>query len=308
MAKVSIIVPCYYNEQNIPITAAALIANEATFPESTQFEYVMVDDGSGDDTYQALQHFKNQYPSKVTVVKLSGNFGSYNAIQAGMQYATGDCTVVIGADLQDPPELMAQMFGYWQQGIKLVLANRQEREDGLISKTLSNTYQRMMQKYALPNLPNGGFDYCLFDKQLREQVVQLAENNTNSLYLLLWLNYPYVAIPYTRKARTIGKSRWTIRKKVKLFIDSFVSFSYTPLRLITISGLVLGIVALGYAFYVIGARLSGAIEVEGWTSMMVVFLLISAFQMIALGIMGEYLWRSLDAARKRPPFIVDSVI
>lgn len=308
MAKVSIIVPCYYNEQNIPITATALVANEATFPESTQFEYVMVDDGSGDGTYKALEHFKQQYPHKVRVVKLSGNFGSYNAIQAGMQYATGDCTVVIGADLQDPPELMSTMFSYWQQGIKLVVANRQEREDGLISKTLSNTYQRLMQKYALPNLPKGGFDYCLFDKQLREQVVQLAENNTNSLYLLLWLNYPYVAIPYTRKARTIGKSRWTIRKKVKLFIDSFVSFSYTPLRLITISGLLLGVVALGYAIYVIGARLSGAIEVEGWTSMMVVFLLISAFQMIALGIMGEYLWRSLDAARKRPPYIVDSVI
>lgn len=307
MAKISIIIPCYYNEHNIPVTTATLFANEALFPVGTEFEYVLVDDGSGDNTYQALLQVKQQFSSKVIIVKLSGNFGSYNAIQAGMRYATGDCTVVIGADLQDPPELMVEMFAYWQQGLKLVLANRQEREDGLITKTLSNTYQRLMQKYALPNLPKGGFDYCLFDKQLREQVVQLAESNTNSLYLLLWLNYPYVSIPYTRKARTIGKSRWTFRKKMKLFIDSFVSFSYTPLRLITLTGLGLGIIALGYAIYVIGARLSGSIDVEGWTSMMVVFLLISSFQMIALGIIGEYLWRSLDASRKRPPYIIDSV-
>lgn len=307
MAKISIIIPCYYNEYNIPVTTTTLFANEALFPVGTEFEYVLVDDGSGDNTYQALLQVKQQFSSKVIIVKLSGNFGSYNAIQAGMRYATGDCTVVIGADLQDPPELMVEMFAYWQQGLKLVLANRQEREDGLITKTLSNTYQRLMQKYALPNLPKGGFDYCLFDKQLREQVVQLAESNTNSLYLLLWLNYPYVSIPYTRKARTIGKSRWTFRKKMTLFIDSFVSFSYTPLRLITLTGLGLGIIALGYAIYVIGARLSGSIDVEGWTSMMVVFLLISSFQMIALGIIGEYLWRSLDASRKRPPYIIDSV-
>jgi len=308
MPKISIIIPCYFNEDNIPLTTAALINNEQLFAADVTFEYVMIDDGSKDGTFNELLHFKQQYPAKVKLIKLSGNFGSYNAIQAGMKYATGNCNVVITADLQDPPELMIKMYDYWCKGIKLVVANRDEREDKWPSKIFAQQYQKLIRKYALPNLPNGGFDYCLFDEQLRNQVVEMNENNTNSLYLLMWLRYDYVAIPYKRKARSIGKSKWTLSKKVKLFIDSFVSFSYTPLRLITVVGLLLGIVSFIYALVVITARLSGWIEVEGWTSMMVVFLLISSFQMTAIGIIGEYLWRNLESSRKRPPYIIDKVL
>lgn len=308
MPKLTIIIPCYFNEANIPVTAKELLENEQHFPPDVTFEYVMVDDGSKDGTLHELKKFKAAYPHKVKIVKLSGNFGSYNAIQAGMKHATGDCNVVIAADLQDPPELMVKMYAYWQQGIKLVLANRNEREDSLMSRLFAEQYQKLIKKFALPQLPKGGFDYCLFDKQLREQVVLMNENNTNSLYLLLWLNYDYVSIPYTRKARAIGDSKWTLKKKVKLFIDSFVSFSYAPLRLITLAGLTLGILSFVYAFYVVIARLSGLIEVQGWTTMMVVFLLISSFQMIALGIIGEYLWRNLESSRKRPAYIIDEVL
>ena len=307
MPKISVIVPCYYNGENIPYTSAALIENEKNFPAGTEFEYVMVDDGSKDNTLDALRKFKAGNPDKVRIVKLSGNFGSYNAVQAGMKYATGDCTVVISADLQDPPELMTKMYDYWQKGFKLVVANREDREDSFFTRTAAILYQKMIRKYALPNLPQGGFDFCLFDRALREQVVQMSETNTNSLYLLTWLNYDYACIPYTRRKRQIGKSRWTMKKKIKLFIDSFVSFSYTPLRMITVGGLLLGGLALAYGLYVIVAKALGLIDVEGWTTMMVVFLFISAFQMLALGIIGEYIWRTLEAARKRPPYIVDTV-
>jgi polyisoprenyl-phosphate glycosyltransferase len=308
MPKLSIIIPCYYNEENIPVTTAELIRNEQRFASDMEFEYILVDDGSKDQTLTALTTFKNQYPHKVTVVKLSGNFGSYNAILAGMQYATGDCNIVITADLQDPPELMVKMVDYWKQGIKLVVANREQRNDPFLTKLFAGLYQKMMRKYALPNLPEGGFDFCLFDKQLREQVLALDEKNTNSLYLLIWLNYDYVAIPYTRQERTIGKSRWTLNKRLKLFIDSFVSFSYTPLRFITVSGLILGLIAFMYALYVVFAKLTGKVDVEGWTAMMVVFLVVSSFQMIAIGIIGEYLWRNLEASRKRPPYIIEKVL
>jgi glycosyltransferase involved in cell wall biosynthesis len=308
MPKISVIIPCYYNEANIPVTTKELLENEKLFASNVSFEYVMVDDGSKDQTLAALKKFKQEHTDKVTIVKLSGNFGSYNAIQAGMKYATGDCTVVMAADLQDPPELMVKMYEYWMKGIKLVVANRSNREDGFTSRILAQQYQKLIKKYALPNLPEGGFDYCLFDKQLRDQVVLMSEKNTNSLYMLMWLNYDFVAIPYTRTNRKIGKSKWTYKKRIALFIDSFVSFSYAPLRLITISGLFLGLLSLIYACYVIGAKITGAIEVQGWTTMMVVFLLVSAFQMTAIGIIGEYLWRNLEASRKRPPYIVDEVI
>lgn len=308
MPKLSIIIPCYFNGANIPVTSAELIANERLFPADVTFEYVMVDDGSKDNTFEALQLFREQYPDKVKIVKLSGNFGSYNAIQAGMKYATGDCNVVIAADLQDPPELMVKMYDYWQKGFKLVLANREDRDDPFFSKLFASQYQKLIRKYALPDLPKGGFDFCLFDKQLKDDVVSMQEKNTNSLYLLVWLKYEYACIPYRRRERAIGKSRWTVKKKVRLFIDSFVSFSYTPLRFITVSGLLIGLISMAYAMFVLWSKLNGKVDVEGWSALMIVFLLVSSFQMIALGIIGEYLWRNLDATRNRPAYIVDKVL
>ncbi|MDO9187851.1 MAG: glycosyltransferase family 2 protein [Bacteroidia bacterium] len=308
MPKLSIIIPCYYNELNIPVTSKELVLNEQLFPEDVSFEYIMIDDGSKDKTFEALITFKNQYPEKVTIVKLSGNFGSYNAIQAGMKYATGDCNLVIAADLQDPPELMLKMYEFWTKGFKLVLANREDREDPFLTKILASVYQKLIKKLALPNIPDGGFDFCLFDKQLKDEVLAIQEKNVNSLYLLIWMKYDYACIPYKRRERKIGKSRWTMKKKIQLFIDSFVSFSYAPLRFITVCGILLGSISFIYAIYVLWAKLLGHIDVQGWTTMMMVFLLVSSFQMMAIGIIGEYLWRNFEATRNRPAYVVDKVL
>jgi len=307
MAKLSIIISCYYNELNIPITFSALIENEKNFPHLTEFEYVLIDDGSRDNTYNELLKIKSNYPDKVIVIKLAGNVGSYNALLAGMKYATGDCNSIIAADLQDPVSLMPRMFEYWQKGVKLVLGNREDREDPILSKIFAKTFQFLIRKYALPNLPKGGFDYVLFDKKLKEEVLEMDEKNSNSLYLLVWLKYEYVAIPYKRLERKIGKSRWTLKKKIKLFVDSFVAFSFAPIRIITVSGFILAFVSILYSILILYNRLEGNIEVEGWSAMMLVFLFVSAFQMIAIGILGEYLWRTLDASRKRPNYVIDRI-
>ena len=127
MPKLSVIVPCYFNEDNIPVTVRELVANETNFPPEVAFEYVFVNDGSGDDTLGALQRAQALYPGRIRIVDLAGNVGSYHAIVAGMAYATGDCLSVITADMQDPPELMVQMYAHWQQGYKLVIGNRQDR-------------------------------------------------------------------------------------------------------------------------------------------------------------------------------------
>jgi len=308
MAKISIIIPCYYNEENIPITAKKLLENESLFDKDLEFEYVMVDDGSKDNTFSELLKFKNQYPDKVKLVKLSGNFGSYNAIIAGMEYAEGDCNVVLSCDLQDPPELIVNMYNHWKNGIKLVLANREKRDDGLLSNFISNFYQKMIKKYGIESLPDGGFDFCLFDKAIKNEILKLKEHNTNALYLMVWMKYEYVNIPYHRQKREVGQSKWTFSKKLKLFVDTFVSFSFTPIRLITVMGIFIGLAAIIYAGIIIFERLSGNIETEGWTALMVVLLLVSSFQIIALGVLGEYIWRVLDASRKRPLYIVDKTV
>jgi polyisoprenyl-phosphate glycosyltransferase len=307
MPKLSIIIPCYFNEENIPITKQRLLQNELLFESDVTFEYIMVDDGSKDGTLNQLNIFRNENPGKVKIIKLAGNVGSYNAILAGMNYASGDCCAVIAADLQDPPELMVKMYGYWKSGVKFIVGNRADRDESFFKKSFANTYHKLIRKFALSNIPEGGFDYVFFDKRLKDEVVRINEKDTNTLYLLAWLNYDMVTIPYTRAKRDVGKSRWTLKKKIKLFIDSFISFSYAPLKFISIVGITLGFAALIYSFVIITLKLTGKEESNGWSSLMVVILFVSSFQMIGLGIIGEYVWRNLEATRRRPVYVVDEV-
>lgn len=308
MPKLSVVIPCYFNEDNIPVTARELVANEANFSPEVTFEYVFVNDGSGDDTLGALQRAQAAYPGKVRIVDLAANVGSYNAIVAGMAHATGDCLAIITADMQDPPELLTQMYDYWQKGFKLVIGNRQDREEKGFARWFAQLFHWLMKHLALKNIPDGGFDFVFFDRQVSEAVVAMQERNSNVFYLMVWLGFPYVNIPYVRRKREIGTSRWTLSKKVKLLIDSLLSFSYFPIRAISAVGLGLGITALLYGLYIIGLKYINPNEPVGWTTLMVVVLFVSAFQMIALGVIGEYVWRGLDAARQRPLYVVREVL
>ncbi len=307
MPKLSVIIPCYFNEGNIPVTIRELVANEENFPPEVTFEYVFVNDGSADDTLGALRRAQSLYPGRIRIVDLAANVGSYDAIVAGMAHATGDCLAVITADMQDPPELMVQMYGHWQQGFKLVIGNRQDREETGLSEMLAKIFHWLMKHLALRNIPDGGFDFVFFDRQVATEVLKLHERNSNVFYLMVWLGFAYVNIPYTRRKRQIGKSRWTLSKKVKLLIDSLMAFSFMPIRAISVIGLGLGLLAFLYGLYVITLKLIHPSEPAGWTTLMVVLLFVSAFQMIALGVIGEYVWRGLDAARNRPLYVVKNL-
>lgn len=307
MPQLSVIVPCYFNEENIPVTVRELVANEHNFPSDLRFEYVFVNDGSTDNTLGALKRAQVLYPDRIRIVDLAGNVGSYNAIVAGMAHATGDCLAVITADMQDPPELMVQMYDYWLKGFKLVIGNRQDREETGLSQVLAKTFHWLMKHLALSNIPDGGFDFVFFDRHVAEEVLKLRERNSNIFYLMVWLGFDYVNIPYVRRKREIGKSRWTLSKKIKLLIDSLLAFSFVPIRAISVTGLMLGAVALLYGFYIIILKVFSPAEPAGWTTLMVVLLFVSAFQMVALGVIGEYVWRGLDAARARPLYVVREV-
>lgn len=308
MTLLSIIVPCYFNEANIPLTFQALLHNETLFPEEVSFEYVFVDDGSRDQTFAELLKVKAKFPEKVKVIKLVRNVGSYNAILAGMEAASGDCNAVISADLQDPPALMASMYAYWERGFKLVIGARQDRNDPKLHMWLANFFHYILRKIAFKNLPPGGFDYVFFDQSIRQQVVKMRENNGNALYLMAWMGYEFVTIPYSRQLRAVGKSRWTLRKKIKLFIDTVTSFSYLPIRIISVTGILLGMTAFLYGLFVIASKFFGYVPVEGWSALMVVILFVSSFQMVALGVIGEYVWRAFDSSRNRPLYIVEKIV
>lgn len=306
MKLFSIIIPIYYNELNLPDTLPRLLALEENL-EDMRLELVCVDDGSGDRSLDILERFQEKHPEKIKVVKLTRNFGSMAAIQAGLTVATGDCAGVIAADLQDPPELFIEMLQYWQQGIKAVFATRQDRDESLMQKLLSNSYYFLLRKMAIENYPKGGFDFLLVDRQVIDQINIIEEKNTNIFSLIFWLGFPYITIPYTREERKKGKSRWTLRKKLKLFTDSFVAFSFVPIRFLSAIGFIVALLSFFYGAFILFAWLSFQIDVKGYVPMMLVLSFTSGLQMIMLGVLGEYLWRTLDETRKRPAYVIDEI-
>lgn len=301
--KLSIVVPIYYNELNIPYTIPRLQNLENIIP-NCDFEFVFVDDGSKDNSFPLLLEAKSN-DDRIKVIKLSRNFGSMSAIQAGLKFATGDCVGIIAADLQDPPEMFKDMVEHWRLGKKVVLATREDREESLSQKMFSNTYYYLLEKFALKGYPKGGFDFLLIDKQVVSEIVEIHEKNTNIMSLIYWLGHDQVQLPYVRQERKLGKSRWTLSKKVKLFIDSFVSFSYSPIRFMSLIGVFTAILSFLYGVFVVIGTLTGYIELQGWTTIIALITFLLGIIMIMLGIIGEYLWRILDESRERPSYVID---
>jgi len=306
MKKFSIIIPVYYNEENLPSTIPALLSLRDDIPEYS-LELVFVDDGSGDKSLQILLEHQNKYPNHIKVVKLSRNFGAIAAIQAGLEQAKGDCVGVIAADLQDPPELFIDMVKHWEKGNKVILGVRKHREDGLFTKLFSYTFYFLLRHFAIADYPKKGFDFMLVDRQVVQAINRAAGKNTNVMTFVFWLGYSPVLIPYTRVERDKGVSKWTFNKRVKFFIDTFVSFSYFPVRVISLTGLLVAIIAFGYGLFVLFGWHKYGIEVRGWTSSILVTLFLSGFQMVMLGVIGEYLWRVLDEVRGRPIYVIDEI-
>ena len=302
----SIVIPVYYNEMNLADTLPRLLALENS-KDDMKLELIFVDDGSGDRSLEILLQFQEQYPEKIKVVKLTRNFGSMSAIQAGFTQATGDCVGVIAADLQDPPELFLDMLDYWEKGLKAVFATRQDRNESLLQNFLSNGYYFLLKKLALSNYPEGGFDFLLVDRQIIDEINKINEKNTNIFSLIFWMGFPHVTLPYTRQERTKGKSRWTLQKKMKLFTDSFVAFSFIPIRFLSITGFIVALLSFLYGLFVLIAWFNFKIEVKGYVPTMLVLSFASGLQMTMLGVLGEYLWRTLDETRKRPQFIIDEI-
>lgn len=305
--EISVVVPVYFNESNLP-TSIPRLARELQAIAQDSFEIICVDDGSRDRSLAVLQELQQDPALRLRIVKLTRNFGSMSALQAGLEIARGAAVGMISADEQDPAELFREMHAHWRQGAKCVYAVRQDREEGFFGRLWASTFYRLLRRYALPEYPPGGFDFCLLDRQVVATLVRIQEKNTHLMNLVFWLGFPAVCLPYVRRARLAGRSRWTLAKKVKLFTDSFVAFSYAPIRLVTLVGLVLFLVAIVYGGAQVYLRLVHGAPVPGFTTIVSLIALTSGIQMMMLGILGEYLWRTLDATRRRPPFIVERII
>jgi glycosyltransferase involved in cell wall biosynthesis len=300
----SIVVPVYFNEGNLSEAVPTLLALQDNIGP---LELVLVDDGSEDRSYAVMEEWQRRHPEAITLVKLTRNFGSMAAILAGLSVARGHCVGMIAADLQDPPDLFIEMQEAWRQGNKAVFAVRADRAETGFNRWAAKTYYALMRRWALAGYPRGGFDYFLIDRQVVEEVVKIGEKNTNLMSLVFWLGFPAKLIPYVRGERKCGRSRWTLAKKVKLFVDSFAAFSYAPVRAMSLLGVVVSLGAFAYAAFVVVYSLFHGMPVAGFSTLASLVALLSGLQMLMLGILGEYLWRTLDETRRRPPFVIDRI-
>jgi glycosyltransferase involved in cell wall biosynthesis len=302
MYKLSVVIPCFNSAENIADLQITLEQLSEQLKEY-ELEILLVDDGSIDDTYKKLISFSETTFLKIVIIKLTGNFGSYNAFLAGLNYGTGDVFAQVHPDMQDPPKHLLEMLPHWENGIKFIIGQRIEREDKSFNQLFAYFYHWLMKKIALPHIPEGGYDLIVFDKKLRDYVVAMNESNTNLVYLISWLKYPYVTIPITRINRKKGKSQWTFNKKAKLLIDSIISFSYTPVKLMTLTSIL--VLTLSFVFYIFMIYLRDYSNKEKVLFSIVLFF--GNLILLFISLIGEYLWRTFEAARKRPPFIVDKV-
>ena len=301
--KVSIIIPVYYNEDNLYPLYEDL---KSKFIEKIDYEYeiVMVNDGSKDKSWEIMQQLA-AVNDKIKIICLSRNFGSHAAILCGLAKATGDCAVVKAADLQEPTELILEMVRSWQTGNNVVLAIREGRNEKKSQTFFSNIYYWMVRKTSFPAMPKMGFDVFLLDRKVVDVLSMLDEKNSALTLQILWSGFKTDCIYYTRLARTIGKSRWTLKKKIRLVTDTLFSFSTVPIKIVSSIGLLAFCVSFVWGIVLIISKLTGAIPVSGWTTIIVFNLFSFGIIMFSLGILGEYIWRIFDASRNRPPYIVE---
>ena len=272
-----------------------------------EYELVFVDDGSGDNSWDIMNEIR-EMDENVKLVKLSRNFGEHAALLAGLSVCTGDCAVTKQADLQEDSLLILDMYESWKKGNKVVLAIRRSRDESPVKVFFANMYYALVRKFVNKKMPQGGCDCYLIDRQVIEVLQRLDEKNSSLTLQVLWAGFKTDLVYFDRKDREKGKSRWTLAKKYKLVVDSLMSFSYVPIRFMIVVGTVFNIFAFALFISVIVERIKFGTPVVGWASLMCVILCSSGLILMMLGILGEYVWRALDAARKRPPFIIDEML
>lgn len=302
MSKISIIIPVYWNSDTLMMLYEDMKAK--ILEKLGDYEIVMVDDGSGDNSWEIMNQIKAM-DSNVKLVKLSRNFGEHAALLAGLHYCTGDCAVTKQADLQEDSELILEMYDKWKEGNKVVMAIREERDDPALKKFFAGMYYALVRKFIMEDMPKGGCDCYLIDRQVIEVIEMLDEKNSSLTLQVMWVGFKRANVYFHRKAREEGESRWTLGKKVKLVVDSMMSFSYTPVRMMSAVGSLFFCASIIWALIIVIQTLTRGADVAGWASIMALILCSSGLIMLMIGMLGEYIWRTLDESRNRPPFLVD---
>jgi dolichol-phosphate mannosyltransferase len=300
------VIPLYNEEENVPGLVKRLDELSRLNPD-VDLELVAVDDGSSDGTIEALLELMEP-DQRFTLVELARNFGSHNAVSAGLDQSTGDCAIVLGADLQEPADLPSRFLHEWRGGYDVVWGVRHTRAVKGIGTTISRIFSGLFHRYSeIPTYPVEGPSGVLVSKVVIDRLREMPERNRNVYGLIAWLGFRSTEVRYDQAPRMAGKSKWTWSRLTKLAVDSFVEFSSAPLRAAAIIGASLAAIGFLYAIVIAIRSVVVGTAPEGWTTVTVLLLVLGGVQLLMLGVVGEYLWRTTDEARRRPVYVVRSV-
>jgi glycosyltransferase involved in cell wall biosynthesis len=299
----SVVVPVYRNAENISALLAALAGLQSALAD--QLEIVFVVDGSPDESYDRLLAALPQYPVRSQLLLLSRNFGSFAAIRAGLEAASGSRFAVLAADLQEPPELMLEFDRRLREGTcDIVIGTRATRADPLSSRAGSGTFWAAYRRWVQPEIPPGGVDVFGCTKQVRDEILKLREANSSLIGLLFWVGFRREYVAYDRRERQAGKSAWTLTKKVRYLSDSVFNFTDLPVRLLFRIGFLGTFSSIVGAAVILVAKLTSRISVPGYTATALIVVFFGALNCLGLGVIGGYVWRTLENTKGRPNFLV----
>ena len=302
----TLVIPVYKNEENIPDLLNALLG--IAEQQGPCFEVVFVVDGSPDRSHELLSEALPEAPYATKLVSLSRNFGSFAAVRVGMEQASGPLVAVMAADLQEPPELIHELFAGLESGVAdVVFGQRVGREDDWIQKTLSSLYWALYRRLILPDMPKGGVDVFACNERVKNAVLEIREPNSSLVAQLFWVGFRRLLVPYKRRKRTKGMSGWAYSRRVRYMLDSIFSYSDFPILAILwigVGGTILSAIIAGVTLV---AKLLGLIEVPGYTTLLLAGLFFGSMILMTQGIVGCYLWRAFENTKRRPLSIVESI-
>jgi polyisoprenyl-phosphate glycosyltransferase len=304
LKKISILVPAY-NEQEVLQHLYERLVKLAGETSEYTFEFLFVNDGSRDRTLEMIQGYAKK-DNRVAYVNLSRNFGKEIAMIAGLDYVTGDATVIIDADLQDPPELIPQMIKYWEEGYDDVYAKRRSRAgESWFKRITSDYYYKVLQKTTTIPIQRDTGDFRLLDRRCVDALSKFRESQRNAKGMFSWIGYKKKEILYDRDPRAAGETKWNYFKLANLAVDGITSFTIAPLRIASVFGILISFAAFVYILYLVIRTILFGTDLAGYPSMMAVILFLGGVQLLSLGVMGEYIGRIFNETKNRPLYFVE---
>lgn len=304
MKKISILIPAY-NEAPVLEKLFTRLGNLANHNKDYEFEFLFVNDGSRDKTLDIIKEYADK-DKRVSYVNFSRNFGKEIAMIAGLDHVTGDATVIIDADLQDPPELIPEMIKFWEEGYDDVYAKRRTRAGETWFKKLSaHMYYRLLQRFSNIRIQEDTGDFRLLDRRAVEALKQFRESERNTKGMFSWIGFNKKEILYDRDERAAGTSGWNYFKLINLAVNGITSFTTAPLRISTVLGFIVSVIAFVYLVFIVIRTIFFGTDLGGYPSTMAVILFLGGVQLLSLGIIGEYVGRIFNETKNRPLYLVE---